>query len=96
MSLKIKKIKNARWPNLETLIMIEQTIFSLKGPKSRREIWLKLPKKVMWQTFLTALDYLEKTLRTQREAGKIVFKSAIQEELVNEKIKLSEAPSYVY
>ena len=39
--------------------MIEKVIEDSKGDYTVRQIWQKLPKKVMWQTYLTALDYLE-------------------------------------
>jgi hypothetical protein len=49
----------ARSPTLETVLMIERTIEEYSGEFNRTEIWKKLPKKVMWQTYLTVLSYLE-------------------------------------
>ena len=48
-----------RYPRLDTVVMIEEMIRKLKGDLKLREIWKNLPKKVMWQTFITTLDYLE-------------------------------------
>lgn len=48
----------ARSPTLDTVIMIERTIEKYSGEYNKTEIWKKLPKKVMWQTYLIALDYL--------------------------------------
>ncbi len=48
-----------RYPTLDTVLMIEEAIENSKGDKTVRQIWLSLPKKVMWQTFMTTLDYLE-------------------------------------
>ncbi|MDO8625439.1 MAG: hypothetical protein Q7R47_05125, partial [Candidatus Diapherotrites archaeon] len=48
-----------RFPRLDTVLMIEKAIQKAKADLTARQIWLKLPKKVMWQTFLTTLDYLE-------------------------------------
>ena len=48
-----------RYPKLDTVLMIEEAIEKAKGDKTARQIWEKLPKKVMWQTFMTTLDYLE-------------------------------------
>ena len=66
MAFKTTRIKNARQPNLDTIIMIENCVIR-HSALSRREIWLKLPKKVMWQTFLVALDYLVEIGRVKFE-----------------------------
>lgn len=39
--------------------MIEEAVRKAKGDLTVRHIWEKLPKKVMWQTYLATLDYLE-------------------------------------
>jgi len=49
----------ARSPTLETVLMIERTIEKYSGEFNRTELWKKLPKKVMWQTYLVVLDYLQ-------------------------------------
>ena len=49
----------ARSPTLETVLMVEQTIEKNSGEFNRTELWKNLPRKVMWQTFLVILDYLE-------------------------------------
>ena len=48
-----------RYPTLDTVLMIEDAIERAKGDKTARQIWQSLPKKVMWQTYMTTLDYLE-------------------------------------
>jgi len=55
------KTKNPfiRSPTLDTVLMIEKTIDKYSGEYNRTQIWKKLPKKVMWQTYLITLDYLE-------------------------------------
>jgi len=47
-----------RYPRLDTILMIEEAIYKSKGKRTVRQIWKSLPKKVMWQTFMTALEYL--------------------------------------
>ena len=54
------KTKIIRYPRLDTLMMIEKTIIDHNDYYTVRQLWQKLPKKVMWQTYLTAIDYLEK------------------------------------
>jgi hypothetical protein len=38
--------------------MVEKVIEKFSGEYNRTALWKKLPKKVMWQTFLVILDYL--------------------------------------
>lgn len=48
-----------RSPTLDTVLMVEKTIEKYSGEFNRTEIWKKLSKKVMWQTYLTILNYLQ-------------------------------------
>jgi len=48
-----------RSPTLDTVLMVEKTIDRYSGDYNRTELWKKLPKKVMWQTYLVVLDYLQ-------------------------------------
>lgn len=48
-----------RSPTLETIKMVEKTIKKYSGEFKKTQIWEKLPKKVMWSTYLTILNYLE-------------------------------------
>ncbi|MBN1385805.1 hypothetical protein JW968_02380 [Candidatus Woesearchaeota archaeon] len=56
-------IENARSPTLRTVKMIEETIERYSGELNRRQLWEKLPKKVMWQTYLEAINHLQKSFR---------------------------------
>jgi len=49
----------ARSPTLDTVLMIERTIEKHNAEFNRTELWKKTPKKVMWQTYLSVLSYLE-------------------------------------
>ena len=49
----------ARSPTLETVLMVERAIEKYSGEFNRTELWKKLPRKVMWQTYLIILDYLQ-------------------------------------
>ena len=57
----VEKTKNkfGRSPTLDTVLMVERTIDEFSGEFNRTELWKKLPKKVMWQTYLIILDYLQ-------------------------------------
>ena len=59
MSLLLPKTANARSPTLETVTMVEQAIEANSGEYTKRELWQKLPKQVMWQTYIVILNYLE-------------------------------------
>ena len=48
-----------RSPTLDTVLMVEKTVDKYSGDCNRTELWKKLPKKVMWQTYLIVLDYLK-------------------------------------
>ena len=49
----------ARSPNLGTVLMIEKFIEENSGEFNKTELWKRLPRKVMWQTYLVVLDYLQ-------------------------------------
>ncbi|MFT4308745.1 MAG: hypothetical protein ACMXYM_05250 [Candidatus Woesearchaeota archaeon] len=51
--------EHARSPTLDTILMVEETIEKHSGEFSKRGIWQRLPKKVMWQTFCIVIEYLE-------------------------------------
>jgi hypothetical protein len=48
-----------RSPTLDTVMMVEKTVEEYSGEYNRTELWKSLPKKVMWQTYLIILEYLE-------------------------------------
>jgi hypothetical protein len=49
----------ARSPTLDTVLMVERTIEKYSSEFNRTELWKKLPRKVMWQTYILVLDYLQ-------------------------------------
>ena len=53
-------------PTLESVIMVEKTIKKYSQECGKYQLWKKLPKKMMYQTFQIILDYLEKS-------GKIII-----------------------
>jgi hypothetical protein len=46
-------------PKISTVMMIEKTILGREDYPTRTELWNSLPKKVQYQTFQRALQYLE-------------------------------------
>ncbi|MBS3121524.1 hypothetical protein J4434_01400 [Candidatus Woesearchaeota archaeon] len=59
MKKQILKNLFVRSPTLDTVTMVEKTIEKVSGEYNRTELWKNLPKKVMWQTYLVILDYLQ-------------------------------------
>ena len=53
-------------PTLESVIMVERTIQKYSQEYGKYQLWRKLPRKMMYQTFQTILDYLE-------SSGKIII-----------------------
>ena len=55
-------------PTLESVTRVERTIREYSQECGKYQLWKKLPKKMMYQTFLVILDYLQ-------ESGKIIIDS---------------------
>ena len=66
--------KVLRYPRLDTIIMVEEFIQKHSGEYSKKQIWDSLPKKMMYQTFSTVIDYLEYSNKIIRgKDGKIIW-----------------------
>ena len=53
-----KRFSIERSPTLDTVLMVEETIKKHGGEFNRTQLWKKLPRKVMWQTYVIIIDYL--------------------------------------
>ena len=60
-------LKSARYPNLQTVFMVEKFIKDNSMFYTKREIFDRLPKKMLWGTFNVIIDYLEETLKIMVE-----------------------------
>jgi len=65
-------VKLFRSPTLETVKMVEKTIEEHSGEFKKTQIWEKLPKKIMWPTYLLILDYLEEINKIITSDGGII------------------------
>ncbi|MFP3949672.1 MAG: hypothetical protein ACLFUZ_01080 [Candidatus Micrarchaeia archaeon] len=63
------------YPRLDTVIMVEETIRNAKEYPTKAQLLEALPKKMMYQTFLLILDYLEKSnkILIDKKDGRIVW-----------------------
>ena len=57
-------VQVTRYPRLDTVLMVEDFIKEHGGEFKKRKLWESLPRKMMYQTFCTTIDYL-------LESGKI-------------------------
>tara|TARA_Y100000310_G_C20315233_1_gene638108 strand:+ start:319 stop:654 length:336 start_codon:yes stop_codon:yes gene_type:complete len=48
-------------PTLESVIMVEKTLQKNSQEYGKYQLWKKLPKKMMYQTYQVILDYLQKS-----------------------------------
>ncbi len=46
------------YPQLDTVLMVEEFVREHSGEYKRKSLWQHLPKKVMYQTYCLILDYL--------------------------------------
>jgi len=56
--LQLLKRTNGRFPRLDTVLMVEQFIKERDGEFRKKQLWEALPRKMMYQTFSTIIDYL--------------------------------------
>lgn len=54
------------YPQLDTVLMVEEFIRENSGEYKKRSLWESLPRKMMYQTFCVIFDYL-------LESGKIAL-----------------------
>lgn len=55
-----------RYPRLDTVLMVEDFVCNHSGEFQKKKLWEHLPRKTMYQTYCTILNYLE-------SSGKIAF-----------------------
>ncbi len=58
-STALQRKSQEHWPTLWTLLMIEKTVKEAEMPPKRTDLWKLLPRRMMYQTFKRALDYLD-------------------------------------
>lgn len=78
------------YPRLDTLLRVEDFIQKHSGEFRKKQLWMKLPKKTMYQTFCVIIDYLLKCHKIMiDDQGKIVwiFNPALMEKLLKESVE---------
>lgn len=46
------------YPRLDSVLMVEKMIYDYSGEYTKKQLWDRLPKKMMYQTFSVIIDYL--------------------------------------
>ena len=66
--------KILHYPRLDTVLMVEKLVYDTSGTYTKKQLWERLPKKVMYQTFSVIIDYLlySRRIAVDRE-GKIAW-----------------------
>ncbi len=54
--MNIQKILH--YPRLDSVLMVEKLIYDTSGEFKKKQLWERLPKKMMYQTFSVIIDYL--------------------------------------
>ena len=68
------KRKVLHYPQLDTVLMVEEFIKEHSGEYKKRALWEHLPKKMMYQTFQIVYDYLLESQKIARDSeGKIAW-----------------------
>ncbi|MBI2653563.1 hypothetical protein HYX02_02005 [Candidatus Woesearchaeota archaeon] len=76
-----------RFPRLDTILMVEKFIKEHDGEYKKKELWQKLPKKMMYQTFCVIIDYLlysgKVSVDSEGKIGWIFYPESVNERIKN-------------
>jgi len=64
----LKKKQIIHYPQLDTVLMVEEFVKKHGGEFRKRALWEKLPKKMMYQTFCVIFDYLQESNKIATDA----------------------------
>jgi len=67
----MKEKKILHYPRLDSVLMVEKAVRKFNGKYGKKQLWLHLPKKMMYQTFSYILDYLLDLGKISVDNGKI-------------------------
>lgn len=56
--MQLLKKEILHYPQLDTVLMVEEFIRENSGELKKRQLWENLPRKMMYQTFCVIFDYL--------------------------------------
>ncbi|HLD02202.1 MAG TPA: hypothetical protein VJC07_00695 [Candidatus Nanoarchaeia archaeon] len=73
IKLKDRGYGEQRYPNLGTMMMVEETLMNADGEMTIAELKRKLPKQVMHQTLMLILDYLNYSNKILLHDNKVLW-----------------------
>ncbi len=74
MSKNLQGRRILHYPQLDTVLMVEEFTQQHSGEFKKRQLWEKLPRRMMYQTFCVIFDYLMESGKVaQDREGKIAW-----------------------
>lgn len=78
------------YPRLDTVLMVEKAIQKFDGEFRKKALWENLPKKMMYQTFCTIIDYLlysrKISIDSERKIGWIFYPKNLDKNIKNKEL----------
>jgi len=78
------------YPQLDTVLMVEEFIREHGGEFKKRSLWENLPKKMMYQTFCIVIDYLfysrKISIDSEGKIGWIYYPKAVSEHIKHKEL----------
>ena len=68
-----QKMNILHFPQLDSILMVEDAIQKSKDYPTRMKLWKSLPKQMQYQTFKLILDYLERSNKIMFNKDKIIW-----------------------
>jgi len=79
--------KIIHYPRLDSVLMVEKLIYEHSGAYMKKQLWDKLPKKMMYQTFSVIINYLVYSGKIiVSNTGKIIWVSGMQLDYSNRQV----------
>ena len=86
----LKNRKILHYPRLDTVMVVEEAIKEHDGEYTRTELWKKLDKKMMYQTFKIIVGYLLNSKKIIIKDDKVVwiFNPTLMENLLKNSVEV--------
>ena len=85
-----KETKILHYPQLDTVLMVEEFIKENDGEFKKRALWESLPKRMMYQTFCLIIDYLiysrKISIDSEGKIGWIYYPDKVQEHIKHKEL----------
>lgn len=95
MKTQVKQVEVLHYPQLDTVLMVEEFVREHDGEFKKRALWESLPKKMMYQTFCVIIDYLiysrKISIDAEGKIGWIYYPEKVKEHLKHKNLFWSRA-----